>query len=244
MADFGGVHRRTSWAEYHFQCLEKEATAYLESGAIHIDTEIQDNGSRLYRAHLPEPPPVELALRAADVIHHLRAALDNAVWELHPAGTRRTQFPVASSEQDWNNVQSQVAGLTDEVIATIRNLQPFVQGGLGQDLVQLNDLAARDRHRFPQVLFGATLAAGLAAWDLPHDAPMPNIELSTLEHGTVVGTWPKAGYWADKEFPAVTFDIHLQFGPDTPAPARIVRVALAAYQGVVDRAIGELAAFA
>ncbi len=244
MPGFDDVLTRVGWAEHLFQRLEQETAAYIQNGGVSVDTEVQLDGGHVYRARIPAPPPVELALRTADVLHHLRAALDNAVWTLHPNPSRRTQFPVASTEEQWANVQPQIAGLSDELTSAIRDLQPLAEHGLGQDLVQLNNLAAWDRHRFPQLLVGATFAAGFAVTgDLPHDLPLPQIVHAVLEDNAVVGTWPREGYWADHDLPIVDFDIDLQFGPDTPAIGRPVRVALAAYQAVVDRALNCLVAF-
>jgi hypothetical protein len=237
VADFNQAFMRCSWAAMHFDRLQLEMADYLEGGAVSIEPTVDAEGNKQFTARVALEPPLELAFRTSDVIHHLRASLDHAVWALHPNGTKKTQFPVASSEEQWHNVQSQVAGLSGDVIDAIRQLQPFVEGGLGVNLVQLNDLATWDRHRAAQILVGIALSAGFGGFDLPADVPVPLIKLGPIEDGFAVGYWEKSGFWAENELPIVTFDIDLQFGPSTPAAGRPVRVALAGFQQVVEDAL-------
>ena len=176
-------------------------TQYLESGFVCVDTSVDYDGNQQVTARVEVQPPIELALRAADVVHRFRAALDNALWALHPHGTKRTQFPVASTQQDWANIQAQFRGLPAEVIQVLLAAQPSVQGGLGSNLVQLNDLAAWDRHRTPQILVGSALGAGFGGFDLPADVPTPLVRLGSIENGYAVGYFAKTGYLAEHQLP-------------------------------------------
>jgi hypothetical protein len=244
LADLSQAFRRLDWAGEHLDRLQLEMSEYLESGVVGIDTAVDEDGNEQFTARVEAQPPIELALRAADVVHHFRAALDNAVWALHPHGTKRTQFPVASTQEGWANVQAQIQGLSDEVINVLLAAQPFVDGGLGANLVQLNELAAWDRHRTPQILVGSALSAGFGGFGLPADVPTPLIRLGLIENGYVVGYFAKAGYWAEYPLPEVSFDIFLQFGPETPAAGRPVLVALAGFQQTALDALQRLNALA
>jgi len=109
-------------------------------------------------------PQSELGSMAGDVIHNLRACLDNLVWEIAPAAARsaRTAFPIRSTDSGFTLAAARsLRGLPTAVIDAIRSVQPFVDeshGGLadggGQLLKLLDDFWNDDKHRVSTVAVG------------------------------------------------------------------------------------------
>ena len=69
------------------------------------DPELNSKGTRyVMRVHIHENPPFDLGLIAADVVHNLRAALDNLIFEIHRhhgRPPRDLHFPVTFSLVDF-----------------------------------------------------------------------------------------------------------------------------------------------
>jgi hypothetical protein len=146
-------------------------------------------GLTLSNVHQPA-----LGSMAGDVIHNLRACLDNVVWEVAPAAARSDwiAFPIRSTEPRFNRAAAhRLEGLPLRVIDAIRSVQPFVaeeDGGLadggGQLLELLEDFSNDDKHRVPTVAIGTLKVIARdyqpAGTTFASIARMPNAEREVL----------------------------------------------------------------
>jgi len=92
MADeFRGVEVRLERAMEHIDALRHEARMFMMEIPPPYGYEIPDkaiDGEYIVRAKIFRPPPVHLAVLAADSAHNLRAALDMIAWELALKGPK------------------------------------------------------------------------------------------------------------------------------------------------------------
>jgi hypothetical protein len=103
------------------------------------------------------PPYETWAHIFGEGVHHLRAALDNAVVQF-ALGTgaaeksvRKLQFPIIDAEKDWDSTAWQRTAVPDVLLSRIRAVQPWerARGGapFEHDLLRLlRDLDNRDKH--------------------------------------------------------------------------------------------------
>jgi hypothetical protein len=105
------------------------------------------------------PPPLDdWAYRFGEVVHHLRASLDNLLVHIatqsgvtDPRKLKRIQFPVCATADEWRGSASRVADLPTPVRDAVQQVQPFNRGPTAEDikgdlLVMLRDLSNRDKH--------------------------------------------------------------------------------------------------
>jgi hypothetical protein len=159
------VDERLLWAARRLSELRKAADDYLTT-AFKVREDLVA-ATAVARLTISDLPPSELGSMAGDVIHNLRACLDNLIWEITPtaARSRRTAFPIRSTEAGFASaVTENLSGLPAAVVDAARNVQPFVPerlGGLanngGELLKLLDDFWNDDKHRVPTVAL-ATLS--------------------------------------------------------------------------------------
>jgi hypothetical protein len=105
-----------------------------------------------------QPPLDDWAYRFGEVVHHLRASLDNLLVHVatesgitDPKRLKRIQFPVCVTAAEWRDSASRVADLPATVRDAVQQVQPFNRGPTAGDvkgdlLVMLRDLSNRDKH--------------------------------------------------------------------------------------------------
>lgn len=100
-------------------------------------------------------PPIEWSIRIGEILYNLRSALDHLVWQLVLANNRtpvsRNAFPIIRCEENWQQVEGKLKGVSHRVAETIERLQPCT-GGMGfpfdvRDLWMLHKLCNIDKHR-------------------------------------------------------------------------------------------------
>jgi hypothetical protein len=90
-----------------------------------------DRDGYLLRSTLEPAPPAGWKFTVSEIVHHLRAALDNAAWHLAnlsgpPADPQAIAFPIIDDEHRWARAAStRLAGVAPEAIDLIRTAQPF-----------------------------------------------------------------------------------------------------------------------
>lgn len=92
------------------------------------------------------------SLRVSEILHHFRAALDNAVWELSSAPDRTTAFPLVSEPDYWSEGnppgKRRVRSVPDLPRTVIKNAQPFHAADPQRSaLWVLGQLSDIDKHR-------------------------------------------------------------------------------------------------
>lgn len=123
-----------------------------------------------YAELLREPPLVDWAVLIGDIVHSLRATLDNLVWELSvdfrgpapddplPPGSpwRRIGFPIVTDNKRWASAEPPggLWAIDPSLISTFKEYQPFVSRRDRPDqeaLAILQELWNIDKHRHVHV---------------------------------------------------------------------------------------------
>jgi hypothetical protein len=153
---------RLDWASQHLQSLEAEERVWRESNPCRVWAEFDLQSSKyVVFAEAVRPPPTEFALIVGDVLHNLRATLDNLVYELAVAHTgsplprsieRASQFPIFRHESDFlSKGKDMVGGIHPDAQALIEGQQPYKRGNENSTLLVLSQLSNTDKHRLPPV---------------------------------------------------------------------------------------------
>ncbi|MBF4624840.1 hypothetical protein [Clavibacter sp. VKM Ac-2872] len=116
----------------------------------------RDGGWHVWSTLPVKPPPAELAIRAGEIAHHLRASLDIGAGAAvtangHSPGAR-VAFPIAMTEQAWRSQgEGQLKGASAAAIKFIKTKQPiFGHGRFGPQahyLALIAEVDAADKHR-------------------------------------------------------------------------------------------------
>lgn len=136
------------------------------------------------RCRLADPLPAEWGPIAGDAIQNLRAALDNAAWDLAgSAAGKHTYFPILDEERKWDSARnSSLRGVPEPVIDRVRLLQPY---RLGEDarrhaLKILGELSDVDKHRTIHLPHPITRLAPKVIVKHRRDYPVPSYTARVL----------------------------------------------------------------
>lgn len=157
MARLKGVDLKIGRAQEHLAFLERERGRFLEgidrSVVGHFEPEERDYVFRV----ASEPPPFEWGLIVGEVVHNLRSALDQMLWQLvlvrGGTPTNRTMFPIYKDPAKFKRKAHRLtAGVLTEDRAFIKSVQPFEEGRnwamIFHPLNVLGHLNNVDKHRF------------------------------------------------------------------------------------------------
>jgi hypothetical protein len=174
----------------HLYMLELETRKFWDSDPYTLDYE--RNGEEfpnLLRFKLSKPIPQHAwGLILGDCVHNTRTALDYIAWRL--AGShlndRISQFPIYSSEDDWNRTQWRFKRqpIHPDALAYIKTLQPYTRPDPKRTVLWLlQELDARDKHKLITMTEMITRAAhfnGSGQMLIPYQAVEGNIEDGTV----------------------------------------------------------------
>jgi hypothetical protein len=154
--DWNPVDARLARALEHVADLEATVGRFASLPPYRHDMSVTEAGTWVERVDSIQPAPIELSMIASDAIHQARAALDNAIGVIRPAGpTASSAFPIRSDRAEYDKIEGPaLAGLPDWAVDIIRRMQPFSNDHgayVGEELVDLHDMARIDRHRAPAV---------------------------------------------------------------------------------------------
>lgn len=141
---------------------------YLASTPFIVERELFVNHDAIpcvrFRYRVTALPPVVLGLLAGEVVHQLRATLDNLAWALgqvYPSPNKKAKneklaFPVAESEEKYQKLldNSAYLGIRDfpnEAQSVLLDAQSFRRSLHGPDLWVLHQLWNADKHKVPSV---------------------------------------------------------------------------------------------
>lgn len=163
---------RLDWADRHFDKLKAVIDDFgkREAGKYSIECDLETR-EHVYRAVIDDAPPADIAFLVSDVIHNLRAALDNLLWAIieRPGATppNDLQFPMCVGEDEFGGKDSRwpkrLRRVPDAVFYALDMLQPYqprYSVGTGKfldpapnesPLAFLNVLSNRDKHRAPHI---------------------------------------------------------------------------------------------
>lgn len=148
--------------------LMRECGRYLASKPFHVEREAFVNADGApcvrFRYRVTILPPTALGLLAGEVVHQLRATLDNLAWALgqvYPSSNSKARngrlaFPVAESEEKYQDLlsKSKFLGIRDfpnEAQSALLDAQSFRRSLHGPDLWVLHQLWNADKHKVPSV---------------------------------------------------------------------------------------------
>lgn len=169
MVDFSAIDARLEWASTQLGDLEGRHVDFrvAKPHEILIDEDPKSpehpGHSHLYlKINEPAATDVitEVALRAGDVVHSLRAALDYLACAVVPHTTKNTAFPiwrnpVIPTKPQWKGcVLGKVKGASPDVIKLFLGLQPYF-GGNHEQLCVVDYLDIIDKHRLLITAFAA-----------------------------------------------------------------------------------------
>lgn len=173
---------RLDQARRRYSALDGEIRVYLGRERAKVVSDLEDDRWNVIRfASDVVPPPLTLGVILGEVVHNLRAVLDNLVFDLagQPTSNSRgqTAFPIAESSNDYLNPrrdgepsmrERMLEGVPDGAREIIDAFQPFeplddhLRAAWGESqehpLRMLRVLSNADKHRIahPAALLGAT----------------------------------------------------------------------------------------
>jgi hypothetical protein len=138
-------------AKRHIRDLEAEIAAFHGRGPYEIVAyDDAKTGDKIFRVKIREPVPTCLSGAIGDVVHNLRAALDQLAWQLVIANRkqprRRTGFPVADSVEEFeSDAAGKIKGVSARAYRFIRRLKPY-KGGR-EFFWTIHELDRLDKHQ-------------------------------------------------------------------------------------------------
>lgn len=164
MTSLARIRLRIARADEHLATLDDERCIFLDDirGRVRsrLDTDIpqwlQDMiGPDRAVCHIyvdADPPPARWGVIVSEVLHQLRAALDNLMCALvvHRGNivTKSTAFPIAIESDEWKNAESMWRGIGADDLAVLKALQPVHRSDVPEDdlLAILRRLSNYDKH--------------------------------------------------------------------------------------------------
>ncbi|MBI2984948.1 MAG: hypothetical protein HYY50_04995 [Candidatus Kerfeldbacteria bacterium] len=159
--DLSRQFARNLWANKRRKELEATISYFFEKKPIELVGEIAtDRLSWQLQLRLKEQPPLDdWGFMFSEVVHHLRASLDNAVFaiavglkSLTEKEKRDLTFPIVEDKGNWPLAQKRISCLPSEYVSAIELLQPFNHPNRNDKntidaLSLLRDLNDLDKHR-------------------------------------------------------------------------------------------------
>ncbi len=125
----------------------------------HSSTELDSFGiseGSVRLPHLDDLVPHKAQAIAGEIIHDLRSALDNLIYEVsrrnnNNVEVEQTQFVIASDEESYRNQQWRLRKLIEKQKNKVESIQPYNNEDKWASL--LSDLSNRDKHRYLITLY-------------------------------------------------------------------------------------------
>lgn len=241
-----GVRAKIDRAIEHLEALHRETQAFRNSEAYAVTGKFESGrSSYVFRLHVLQRPPLRWGVMIGEIVHNLRSALDQLVWQLvklngrtpgkwnyFPIIGKRPQAGFAGIARGQGKRRGPLWGVSDEALACIERLQPY-HGGNGRLLGVLERLWNADKHRFLVPTLTAITSAILLA-----DRYVPNKDAGPVMEITV-------GRFADEHEAELVVTGLKPTGPDPKVEMKgepPVDIAFSGGPGVVD-ALGEILYF-
>jgi hypothetical protein len=166
-ADMTGPADRLKWVDHALRTLDEDFRMWLlENDPNPITVEYQPEANVHAFRLGTQVPPVRFGIVASNIVHQVRATLDNIVWQLviangrePTAGSRGNQFPIINALKDNRTfsdyTRNSLAGVHPDNVAVIEGLQPYQNPEWGpgrHPLAMLADLSNADKHQVLKVV--------------------------------------------------------------------------------------------
>jgi len=167
-ADFEGCVARLMWAGHQLNALDEEFRIWMREHDPHSTTVEYYPEANVHLFRLSnQPPPLRFGVVAGNIVHQLRATLDNLVWQLvflngktPRGGVGGNQFPIMSNLKEGQTFSdetgSKLRGVSPSHAAQIERLQPYMSPDWPTDispplnqhpLGRLASLSNADKHQ-------------------------------------------------------------------------------------------------
>lgn len=239
LLSFIGCHERVARAEAHAQTFAKAWSDFLGDDPYDAHLSIGEDGTGTVSA-VPryERLPAGFCLELGEMLYHLRAALDGAIYACAieetrkdpPPNARDLEFPICDTAEQFKRAERKISPLTGERREIVEAFQPYnMVPNLDPEiavlsphraLAILNDWARKDRHRTLHVV-GSWGARAQPLVAVPPPATLVYMMVTHdgfLEHDCEVASFKIEGYTKGmdvKANPNVFIDIAVQ---EDPAP--------------------------
>lgn len=156
---FDSAKLKVEWAEHHIANFEDFLRSFSQRNS-HGFTVAKDleGGKQRVDINFGENPPPNFALIAADVIHNLRTALDQANWELRgidgSTQDRYTKLPVADDRLGYEGMCGGIKTPSGDLPDFFKDLE-FFKGGIGNLIWSLHSLDVKDKHMFLPIVISS-----------------------------------------------------------------------------------------
>jgi hypothetical protein len=211
LREFANCWERIGRADHHRRAFAKAWSDFLADEPYDANLHIEQDGTgELSFACRYDPLPSVFAFELGEMLYHLRAALDAAVYAAAvletgrnpPPNERDLEFPVCMSAAAFPKVaRRKVAPLTRDRRWIVECMQPFnMPGGVSDErkvyclnraLAMLHDWARKDRHRKLHVV-GSWASHANPAWDIPEPASLSYYMVTHdgfLEHDSLIAAF-------------------------------------------------------
>lgn len=151
------VDWRLERADQHLAALDEERRTFLDEKDHSVVGDLDRDASEYVFRLTGDLPDPRLGLVVGEFGHHLRAALDNLLWQLvllrGGSPTTKTQFPIYECRERYESSVWMLRGVSADDRALIEEIQPYHLGDKTRQsylalLAWLNNV---DKHRFLHV---------------------------------------------------------------------------------------------
>ena len=154
MVTLEGVNAKIQRAQDQIERLARDIEASCEDQRALFSEELRpDVGDKIwiFRGETPIVP-IEYSIRLGEIVYNLRSALDQLIWQLvhanYKAPSHRNEFPIFDDESRFNNVvKTKLAGVSQQSLAIIKEMQPFRKDDKWSALKTVHSLCNIDKHR-------------------------------------------------------------------------------------------------
>ena len=161
----------------------------------HSSTELDSFGiseASVRLPHVDDLIPHKAQAIAGEIIHDLRSALDNLIYEVsrrnnNDVEVRQTQFVIADDEESYRKQQWRLRELREKQKSKVESIQPFNKQDKWASL--LSNLSNRDKHRYLITLYNHS-----------------RITVSVRDHKTIIRSDPPKWTLAGKYPPVDTLN--------------------------------------
>jgi hypothetical protein len=149
---------RLDWVSAGIDRLEELVDSFLATKPCEVVTSMKREGkyarfSYVVRIHQQPPPAIRFAI--GDVVHNLRATLDNLVWGIGQVfkADNNLGLEFHDSESSFRDCYlPKISKLPDPIRDWITSIQPYQTGHYIVLFHRLHNLWNRDKHRTPTVI--------------------------------------------------------------------------------------------
>ena len=154
MVTLEGVNAKVQRAQDQIEQLSRDIASSCETLRSSFSEELRpDVGDRIwiFRGETPVVP-IEYSVRLGEIVYNLRSSLDQLIWQLvhanYKAPSHRNEFPIFDDESRFNNVvKTKLAGVSQQSLAIIKEMQPFRKDDKWSALKTVHSLCNIDKHR-------------------------------------------------------------------------------------------------